>query len=196
MSKQGFGGDDDKDKNDIERLLDGLKSAKDWYEQNQDLFARFSGDSTALDLSDSEPVSEAHISDDEVLIVADVSGAKSSQLAVKFYKNSLECELGGKKFTVEVPQDVDEDSMEASMNNGVLRVKLDRNNGPADDVEISDVESTDETIGDPPDEDLYGDEEGDGTDELDELFDNNNASEIDEEDHKIDSPDDTEEDDE
>jgi HSP20 family molecular chaperone IbpA len=194
MSKQGFGGDDDKDKNDIERLLDGFKSAKKWYENNQDLFARFTADASALDLSNSEPVSEAHIKDDEVLIVADVSGATSNQLAVKFYKNSLKCELGGRKFTVDVPQDVDEDSLEASMNNGVLRVKLDRENGVSDELEVSDVQSTDETIGDEDEGSLYDDAEVDEPDRLDRLFDDEDVSEIDEDDHKIDSHEDKEED--
>lgn len=146
MSRQGFGGDDDDNKSDIERLLDGISSAKQWYEQNSDLFERFAEGGSSVDLDGDDPLSEAHVNEERVLIVADVSGAASTDLELSFYENKVSGKLGDREFTVDVPSDVDEDSIEADMKNGVLRVELERENEPGDSLTVDTIDNTDEEM--------------------------------------------------
>lgn len=169
MSKQGFGGDDDEEKSDIERLLDGFSSAKSWYESNKDLFERFTQEGELVDLDGGDPISEAHVDEEKVLIVADVSGVNATDLELSFYNNKVEGKLGTREFTVDVPNDVDEDSIEADMKNGVLRVELDREDEPDDDLTVDTVDHTDDTI----------DSEEEALDNLEEMFENDDEDEED-----------------
>lgn len=146
MSRQGFGGDDDGNENDIERLLEGLQSAKQWYDNNRDLFDRLTGDPGGVDLAGGEPVSEAHVDEDRVLIVADVTGTNATELNLKFYDGKVKGKLGDRKFSVNVPNDVIEDSIEADMKNGVLRVDIERENASQDETGIGDINVVDDDI--------------------------------------------------
>jgi len=171
MSRQGFGGDDDDNKSDIERLLDGFSSAKQWYEENSDLFDRFMEGGSSVDLSGSEPISEAHVDEEKVLIVADVSGVNATNLSLSFYEGRVKGKLGSREFDVNVPNDVDEDSIEADMKNGVLRVELDRVGDSGDDLTVESVDHTDEAIGEEDDEETGKWEDEDEDAGLEELFD-------------------------
>jgi len=175
MSRQGFGGDDDDNKNDIERLLNGLSSAKSWYEDNKDLFERFASGGESVDLAGGEPISEAHVDEDKVLIVADVSGVDATQLELDFYDNRVEGKFGGRKFNVDVPSDVDEDSIEADMKNGVLRVELDREGDDGDTLDVTSVDHTDDTIGEEEEDEPEDMEELPEAEELEDLFDDDDS---------------------
>jgi len=181
MSRQGFGGDDDDNRSDIERLLDGFSSAKQWYEENSDLFERFMEGGSSVDLSGSEPISEAHVDEERVLIVADVSGVNATNLSLSFYEGRVKGELGSREFDVNVPNDVDEDSIEADMKNGVLRVELDRVEDSDDDLTIESVDHTDDTISEEGEDDTakWGDEGEDN--DLEELFDRDEYKDEDDE---------------
>lgn len=164
MSSQGFGGDDDEDKNDVERLLEGLQSAKSWYDNNRDLFERLAGNTGGVDLAGGEPVSEAHVDEDRVLIVADVAGEDDTELRLKFYDGKVKGKLGDRKFSVNVPNDVEEDSIEADMKNGVLRVEIEREGDSQEDNGLSDINVVDEDIPTGQDGEEGGEESGDGGD--------------------------------
>jgi len=170
MSRQGFGGDDDDDRSDVERLLDGFTSARDWYERNKDIFEKFSQKSNNVDLAGGEPISEAHVDSDKVLIVADVSGVNATDLELSFYDGKVEGRFGERDFKVSVPNDVDEDSAQADMKNGVLRVKLQREDNDPESVSVDTVDK--EELGDNEKESTVAEENFGGEEEVDleELF--------------------------
>lgn len=171
MSNQGFGGDDDKDKNDIERLLDGLSSAKNWYEKNKDLFDRFKSQGSSVSLDSGEPISEAHVDEDKVLIVADVTGVNATNLSLEFFDDKIEGTFGDREFVVDVPADVDEDTIEADMKNGVLRVEIEREDVDDDDITVDSIDHTDDTIGVGESFDEDDIDADDGPVDLDNVFD-------------------------
>lgn len=131
--------DDPVDK--IDRLFDAVEKMRDVYENNKDLVGNIGEDGDTITLDDKEPLTEAHLTDDEVVVVADVNKSAPLEMAVGFKENSILFDVDGKEFEVDVPADVKEESLDASIKNGVLRVELDRaDDGP---VEITDIESID-----------------------------------------------------
>ena len=131
--------DDPVDK--IDRLFDAVEKMRDVYENNKDLVDGVGSGRDSISLDDKEPLTEAHLTDDEVIVVADVNKSAPVEMAVGFKEDSILFEVDGEEFEVDVPADVEEESLDASIKNGVLRVELDRaDEGP---VEITDIDSID-----------------------------------------------------
>jgi len=150
----------DRNDSDVERVLDALSSAKEWYSENRDLFAGVSEVTSKVDMSAPEPLTEAHISDDEVKIVAEVRDSDVTQMSVGFDDGVMVCEVAGRSFQVDVPEDIDKESVEATMSNGVLEVTIDRLDEPQNSIDVIHEEQTDETV-----DELFEDEEEEGGDD-------------------------------
>jgi HSP20 family molecular chaperone IbpA len=166
---------DDSSDSDVERVLDGIESAKKWYDENKDLIERFTGGGNGVDLTDTGPMTEAEVHDDRVIVVADVPGVRPTDMRVKFYENAIQCTIDGESFKATVPSDVDEDSLSADMKNGVLRVEMERENAAQDEAVSSNISHTDDTIPNPEGDGIGERDEGDPVDELADLVDDDNA---------------------
>jgi len=166
--------DEDSD-SDVERVLDGIESAKNWYDENKDLIERFTGGGNGVDLTDTGPMTEAEIHDDRVIVVADVPGVRPTDMRVKFYENAIECSIDGESFKATVPRDVDEDSLRADMKNGVLRVEMERENAAQDKAIGNNISHTDDSIPNPEDDGIGEQDDSDPIDELTDLVDDDNV---------------------
>jgi len=145
---------------DVERVLDAISSAKEWYNQNSDLFDGIGGAVKAVDMDAPEPLTEAHINEDEVKIVAEVRDSNVTQIGVGFDDGVMKCELSERQFEVDVPNDIDESSLEATMANGVMEVTIDRVQTETNDIEVVSKDSTDETV-----DELFDNSDDEGGDE-------------------------------
>ena len=128
------GSDDFSDK--VGSFFDTIDSLREAYENNKDVVDGIAGGSNALDLEGREPLSEAHLTDDEVVIVADVGLSGPVKMEVGFEDEKVWFNADGKYFEVDVPDDVVEDTLDASMTNGVLRVSIERAEEQEVDVDI------------------------------------------------------------
>jgi len=153
------------DGTDVERVLDALSSAKEWYNQNSDLFAGIGEAADTMSMETPEPLTEAHINEDVVRIVAEVRDSDVTQMGVGFEEGTMVCEVSDRTFEVEVPDDIDESSIEATMSNGVLEATIQRTEQEDSTVDVIREEETGKTMNELFDE---TDEEGgdkDGSDE-------------------------------
>jgi len=161
----------DRDDNTVESILDMAETVMDFAREHEDVLQSIGGDSGGTKLNVQEPLAEAHIKDDEVVIVAEAEDEDVDEMSVKFEEGTFVFNLGGTVYEAEVPPDVVEDSVNASLNNGVLRVTLDRMN--TDDFKSVQVEN--EGVDEKQDiDDIIGDGEDDSEidveDNTDSLF--------------------------
>lgn len=154
----------DRNDSDVERLLDAVSSAKEWYNQNKDLFAGMGEVASSMDMDAPEPLTEAHISEDTVKVVAEVRESNVTQIGVGFDDGTMVCEVSDRQFEVEVPDDIDETSMEATMSNGVLEVNIDRTETTEETIDVVTEAETDDTVDELFDDETEGGDE-DGADE-------------------------------
>jgi len=139
----------------IDRLFDAIDTMKDVYENNKDIVEDVSDSGGEISFEDKEPLTEAHLTEDSVVVVADIGVSGPLDMGVKFDDNTVTFDVGGEDFEVHVPTDVKEDTIDASITNGVLRVEMER-----EDTEIVNVEKVKETM-----EDNDTEEDNDGTSE-------------------------------
>jgi HSP20 family molecular chaperone IbpA len=136
---------DKDDNNPVEDFLDMVERGLEVARDHEDTISRFVGGDKEMNLTVKEPLAEAQISDDEVVIVAEARGGEPGEMNVRFGDGAMHFSFGGNQYKVDIPDDVIEDSVDAQYNNGVLRVTLDRmNEEESTQVEVED--STDESI--------------------------------------------------
>ena len=157
--------DNNNNESDVERLIDAFSSAKSWYEDNQDLFNGVGAVANRVDMTAPEPLSEAHIKEDEVRVVAEVRESGVNQIGVSFNDGIMVCEVADRQLEVDVPRDVDEDSLEATMSNGVLEVTVQRTIDTDNSVDVIMEDDTDDTVDELFDDDEDNGGDDDGTDE-------------------------------
>lgn len=163
-------GDDSERGESIIDIVDGITQIA---RENKDLLESFFGDS-GRELSLEEPLTEAHVTDDKVKVVAELRGEKPNEMGVRFEGGEMYMSIGDTTLRARVPDDIVEDSVDAQMNNGVLRIEVDRiDDGDMKTVEISEEESIVDGSSDSEDsvEDILSDDESinggddDGSDE-------------------------------
>jgi Hsp20/alpha crystallin family. len=150
----------------IEKGLDLLRD-------NEDLISSLGSKSIDGELSVQEPLAEAQVSDDEVLIVAEVKDSNINEMSVSFVDGVMMFTLGGETYEAAVPSDVIEDSVSAHLNNGVLRITVERaddEEGDTIDVITDDMRNDDSIVDDLVDEanEDTGSDNGGDDDGLDE----------------------------
>lgn len=117
----------DRDNNDkIENILDAIDGAAEVVRQNKDLLDSVMGDSSDESLDLREPLSDAQVTEDEVVVVAELKDEKPEEMGVRFEEGVMYMTIGDLTLRARVPDDVIQESVDASMNNGVLRVSVDR----------------------------------------------------------------------
>lgn len=154
----------------IDTYIEMIEKGLDLLKENEDLLNSLGSKSVDGELSVQEPLAEAQVSEDEVLIVAEVRDTDIDEMSVRFDDGVMVFTLGGNTYEAQVPPDVIEDSVSAHLNNGVLRLTVERmneENSEQIDV-ITDERENDESIvdelvdeADPDtDTDEGGDEDG------------------------------------
>lgn len=117
----------DNNDNSIEQFLELVEGAKELYDDNRELFNNvLPNKGNVVNLDGPEPMAEAHINEDEVVIVAEVGDSGDLQLKASFDDGKMDFSVADERFSVNVPDDVVEDSLEATVNNGVLRATMKR----------------------------------------------------------------------
>lgn len=145
----------------VEKGLDLLK-------ENEDLLNSLGSKSVDGELSVQEPLAEAQVSEDEVLIVAEVMDNDIDEMSVRFEDGAMMFSLGGNTYEAQVPPDVIEDTVSANLNNGVLRLTVERmneDNSDTVDVVTEEIENDDSIVKDLLDEADPGQNGDDGGDE-------------------------------
>jgi len=91
------------------------------------------------DVNTPEPLREVHVKDDVVMIVAEVQEGEVDKIGVNFQPQAIEVMAGSESFTAELPDGVVRDTLDASVNNGVLTIKMDRDVQEDDSLEEFDA---------------------------------------------------------
>lgn len=121
-------GRDRNDDNRVSDVIDAIEGAADIIRRNQDLLDDFVGGGGEEQLELREPLSDAQVNDDEVIVVAELKNKKPEEMGVRFEDGVMYLTIGDLTLRARVPDDVVQESVEATMNNGVLRVSVDRAN--------------------------------------------------------------------
>ncbi len=157
--------------NTVEQLTNLFGDIRNIYEKHSDLFQTLGADKEKVDLSGKEPLTEAFVSEDTVKIVAEVSSDPPVRLGYVYDGGELNLDIGGRGVVVEVPDDIEEDTIEASMNNGIMRIEIERANDDfEDDSDKVTIEKDDDDEIDFDDDDTesQGENAAEDTDELSE----------------------------
>ena len=155
--------------NPAEQLANLFSDIRSVYEKNSELFDMFRDKKETVDLSGKEPLTEAFVSDDMVKVVAEVSSEPPVNLGYAYSGDELNLDIDGRKVVVEVPDDIDEDTIEASMNNGIMRIEIQRaDDSFEDDSDKVTIEKDDddEIDFDDDDDDDQDEDVAEDTDEL------------------------------
>jgi len=110
-------------------LFDMIDRAVSFYEKNKDTIEGAVGTEDGIKLDDDEPLKQASVTDDEVMITVDVGVDDLENIRLALNGTTAQIVVGGKTITAEVPSDVDMDDPEANLNNGVLEVRIPRVGG-------------------------------------------------------------------
>jgi HSP20 family molecular chaperone IbpA len=139
----------------IDSYIDMIEKGLDLLKENEDLLNSLGSKSVDGELSVQEPLAEAQVSEDEVLIVAEVRDNDIDEMSVRFEDGAMMFSLGGKTYEAQVPPDVIEDTVSAHLNNGVLRLTVERmneDNSDTIDVVTEEMENDDSIVDDLIDE--------------------------------------------
>jgi hypothetical protein len=173
---------DDSDIEDtIDKLSEMVKTGASWWESNKHYFTDETGGGESINMSGPDPLREAHIDQDTVRVVSEVKSGSVSSMGVNYTDEGVEFVLGDERFVADVPDDIIEGSIDATMKNGVLRVMFDRDNADEnedDDIalDINDNDDSEDNELDPLDEIMPDeDSEGDNEDEDNDKEDDNNG---------------------
>jgi hypothetical protein len=149
----------DKDDNNsslVEDLIDLGTKAKEVYEKHGD---KLGDKGQNINLDSPDPLTEAHVRQDHVEIVSEVGAEKGSKIGFSFPdgpQDQLRMEVSGESFTFDIPDDINEDSVEATVKNGVLTVTMERESDQDDTVAEFQIKE---------EEEIEEEEENDGGDE-------------------------------
>lgn len=116
------------DKNDIDKFMEMVDSIRDVVDENMEIINDILGNGDILTLNERQPLTEAQVHDDKVCITAEAPGHFRS-IGVGYDDGTLVVQVGGDELKVNVPDDVVVDEVDAEYNNGVLTVKIPRDNG-------------------------------------------------------------------
>jgi len=158
-------GRDDKDDAGIEDALIALEEIAGVVRDNQDVISGIFGGGEKNEVSLREPLSDAQVEEDKVVISMEMKDEKPEEMGVKFDDGIMVMNIGEKRIEADVPDDIIKSSVEASMNNGVLRVEVSRETG--ENMETTEISYEEESI-EPDDEDgdeKWEDEFAEGGDE-------------------------------
>jgi HSP20 family molecular chaperone IbpA len=151
----------------IDSYIEMIEKGLDLLKENEDLLNSLGSKSVDGELSVQEPLAEAQVSEDEVLIVAEVRDNDIDEMSVRFEDGAMMFSLGGNTYEAQVPPDVIEDSVSAHLNNGVLRLTMERmneENSDTIDVVTEEMENDDSIVDDLIDEADPGKDSDDGGD--------------------------------
>lgn len=115
-------------KNDIDRFLELLDTAREMVEENREFIDGFVGGGDTLLIDETQPLRELQVEDDEVTIITEVSGNFES-IGVSQKGSTLTIDVGPEQMSFRCPSDVVTEKMEAQLKNGILTVTAPRNNG-------------------------------------------------------------------
>jgi len=145
-------GRDRDDDSDVSDMIDMLDKALDLVKEHEDKLNGFVGSGVDDTFTVREPLAEAEVKDDRVVVVAEARGQNGSEMSVSFGNGIMKFTLGDKQYEAEVPNDIVEESVSAEINNGVLRVEVERENKDDEGQEV-DIDWKDESIVDEEEED-------------------------------------------
>lgn len=77
-------------------------------------------------LQDADPLREAHIREDEVLIVLQHSDEPPKEVSAELVGGVLTLKMSDQEFVAEVPDDIELETMETNYSNGVFEVSVER----------------------------------------------------------------------
>jgi len=152
----------------IDSYIDMIEKGLDLLKENEDLLNSLGSKSVDGELSVQEPLAEAQVSEDEVLIVAEVRDNDIDEMSVRFEDGAMMFSLGGNTYEAQVPPDVIEDTVSAHLNNGVLRLTVERmneDNSDTIDVVTEEMENDDSIVEDLIDEADPGEDGDNGGDD-------------------------------
>lgn len=118
-----------KDNNGDGGILDAVDKIINIYQENKDMVEGVVPSGNSVNIDDQSPLREAIVAEDEVTIVMEVKGGGFDNIRIDDTEKGILVGMNGKTVEAEVPSDVDIDGAEASLNNGVLEVKLPREGG-------------------------------------------------------------------
>lgn len=138
------------DDNTVERIFDLAQEAKELYDENKDLVHSVVPSSpSTVNLDSPDPMAEAHINDDEVIIVVEVDTSSGGlELKADIEDGMMNFNVAGESFVVDIPDDVVEESLDATINNGVLRATMDREQSESVGVMVKKEHDDEEKIED------------------------------------------------
>lgn len=119
MSEEGEGSD----------LFDMVDRAISFYEKNKETFEGVVPNDSSVTIDDEDPLKQALVDDDKAMITVDVGTDEIGDIRLALNGTTAEVKVGGQTITADVPADVDMDSAEAHLNNGVLEVQIPRVGG-------------------------------------------------------------------
>jgi len=117
------------DSNKGSDIFDIVDRAVSFYEKNKDTIRGATGMGDSIELDDDDPLKQASVTDEEVMITVDVGVEDLENIRLALNGTTAEIVVGGQTVTANVPSDVDMDSPEANLNNGVLEVRIPRVGG-------------------------------------------------------------------
>lgn len=137
----------DKDRDILDEFMEFIGGLKDVKDKNQDLIDKFKSDGgKKVNLTDSEPLTDIHKTKESIAIETEMTGVGGpNEMSFRYNDKTGELKVSGSKDSVVfiLPDDVDIDKMEASINNGVLSMEIPRVSREVD-VEVSVVDERDD----------------------------------------------------
>lgn len=117
---------ENKDGNDIFDMVD---KAVDFYKENQDMIKGMVDGEDTIRMDDQSPLKTAIVQEDQVIISVEVKDADFSNVKIDDVDDGVVVGMNGEQVKAEVPEDVDVGDASATLNNGVLEVKIPRKEG-------------------------------------------------------------------
>lgn len=119
----------DDDRNIVDDALSLFEAGKEFYDENQEIIDGMVGAAARTDLDTPEPLSEIHKTGEHVELVAEMRGEDIDSIGVNIEGNTLEVKAGDKVFVGEVPDDINTEDIDATLVNGTLSVRIEREGG-------------------------------------------------------------------
>lgn len=118
-----------KDNNKDDGFMDMVDKAVNFYQENREMFESLAPDEDTVKIDGKSPLKSATVDDDMVYVTIEVPGDGLDSIRIDEDDDGVIIGMNGENIKAEVPEDVNTDNADASLNNGVLQVKIPREGG-------------------------------------------------------------------
>lgn len=126
--------------NTVDKVIDAADFAIDVIRDNKEhinaAVDALDGGETDIDLSGQEPLREVNMTEGMVEVTSEVKDSGVDSVKVSKEGDDLHVEIGKKTLVAKIPDDIIMEEAEAKYNNGVLTVRIPRENEDDDGVDV------------------------------------------------------------